>query len=99
MIDIKDNRNTGPLDPVSGEGADANITAVAEQELRLLGEGHIAYLRPVSVPHPDSENHPGETVSGIGVFSATGNLAAVCQGMAEAGAFAFENNLVLVARH
>lgn len=106
MIETK--TGSGPLGgPAGGDDWQKELDQAAERELLLLGEGQLAYLRPISVP---AENErPAGSIAGngseeahqdaIGVFSAAGNLVAVCPDMENAAAFAYQNNLVLVARH
>lgn len=79
---------TGPEKAGETSSPYNSLDEKAANELLMMGDGQLAYVRPVEV----------QAGAGVGVFSARGELIAVCGSMQAAVAHAFEQGLVLVAR-
>ena len=89
-----------PEDAGKAETWQHSLDEVASRELLLLGEGQLVYFRPVEGEEYDAgEQSSARPVSGLGVFSACGNLMVVCPDLETAAAFAMENNLMPVRLH
>ena len=88
-----------PEDVGNAETWQHSLDEVASRELLLLGEGQLVYFRPVKGEEYEDGEQSARPVSGLGVFSARGNLLAVCPDLPTAVAFAMENNLMPVRLH
>ena len=102
MLDEKykpENALEVPAEAAETQTWQQSLDEVAKRELLLLGEGQIVYFRPVSGEEYEAGTQAARLVTGLGVFSARGNLLVVCPDLETAAAFAMENNLVPVRLH
>lgn len=91
--------NQKPEKTAEAEAWKQSLDEVAARELLLLGEGQLVYFRPVSGEEYAAVVPSAKTVSGLGVFSARGNLLAVCPDLVTAAAYAMDNELMPVRLH
>ena len=102
MLDEKhkpENASEAPKEAADAKSWQQSLDDVANRELLLLGEGQLVYFRAVSGEEYETGEQSARPVTGLGVFSARGNLLAVCPDLETAATFAMENQLMPVRLH